>query len=104
MNQKISQVIAISIKLVDMKSKKIKLPNLPGELQEVEVGDFRIAYATPFSGAEVMPGQKNYMLAIWHANKKVFSADWSPVDEDNPNVSCKKWDWFDQFSSIAPKT
>lgn len=93
------EIIEKSIRLVDKRGALLKPENVSGHVQKAELESFIILYTTPFSGAELLPGQLFYGIDIWHHNKKVFSVYFDDLS-DEKLLGSKRQAWVKEFMVI----
>jgi len=94
--------LAIVEKIVELSDKYRKLESIqgmPGHAQVTEINDFKITYISPFSGVEVLPGIKHYIVSIWTKNKKIFNCDYKGLDDINNKKPIAK-DWVIKFMRL----
>lgn len=95
----IESIVHHAIKLVESRGSDLKVKNLPGKVQKYEEGDFSIIYMTPFSGAEILPGEVMYGVDIWKNHKKVFSIFFKTF-EDECLQKYKRAAWVHDFIAV----
>ncbi|MEP1446351.1 MAG: hypothetical protein ABJK37_09605 [Paraglaciecola sp.] len=96
-NLKIVQKV---IELTTKKGSPLKSKNLSGFAQAFDKDDLSIVYTTPFSGAEILPGQKAYIIDIWYQHKKVYNTDFQSLDELSGCRRRPKGVWLDKFMEL----
>jgi hypothetical protein len=89
-----------AITLIEKYGHEEMIKGLTGKSQVADIGEFGIVYATPFSGAEVFPGVKNYIVSIWYKGKKVFNCDYKCMDELDSQKPINK-DWATEFIALS---
>ncbi|TPH18089.1 hypothetical protein [Litorilituus lipolyticus] len=90
---KVTDLVLKSIELIERYGELISVENLPGQAQSLERDDFLIVYTTPFSGAEVLPGELSYIVDVWFKNKKVFSEYFKSHEELHGGERKKRAEW-----------
>ena len=93
-------LIEHAIYLCTEKGKALQLEGAPGIVMQYDSADFSVLYTTPFSGVEVYPGMKRYIIDIWYKNKKVFNHDFSSLDDIEDGKS-KRAEWVYTFMEIV---
>ncbi|WP_338518455.1 hypothetical protein [Alteromonas gracilis] len=93
-------IILKVIELVEKNGQPLKVDNLPGLAHQASIGDFSMIYTTPFSGAEVYPGQRAYMIDIWYRGKKVFSEHYRDINNVKVKGSKKRAEWVEPFFEL----
>lgn len=96
---KLKAVIEHAIFLANTKGEDIKVNNLPGKATYYECGKFSLIYTTPFSGAEIYPGQLSYIMDIWVDHKKVFTHCYSDL-ESISSKKTKRASWVAEFMNL----
>ena len=94
------QIITISIHLAQNKGARMDVANLNGFVERFENDEFEIIYVTPFSGAEIYPGQKAYMIDIWQHRKKVFSIYYSRFDDLVGTKKRPRGEWVNKLMAL----
>lgn len=94
------QIVTISIHLTQNRGTRLSIKNLNGFVEIFNDGELEVMYSIPFSGAEVYPGQKPYMVDIWHNRKKVFSIYYSNFGELNSSEKSPRGDWIDKLIAL----
>lgn len=84
-----------AIALITKYGEPFQVGTFPGFAQEAKVGEFSLAYTTPFSGFEVYPGEKMYMVDIW-IDRKVFSCVYKTLDELS-STRARKGAWLARY-------
>jgi hypothetical protein len=99
--RKVSDIAAKAIELIEKHGKKLQAENLTGYAESLETENFMIVYTTPFSGAEVFPGEKMYMIDIWHDGKKVLSECYLNLEELKVLGKSKRAAWVEDFFDLV---
>ena len=89
-----------AIELIELYGEELSSENMPGFVQTMQRNDFMIVYTTPFSGVEVLPGKRRYMIDIWYKNKKVFSEYFKSLDDLYKCNRAKRSEWAKQLLSL----
>jgi hypothetical protein len=98
--RKESAIAARAIELIEKHGTRLETDNLPGFAELLETENFTIIYTTPFSGAEVFPGEKMYMIDIWHEGKKVFGEHFLSLEEMIGKGKSKRASWVEEFFEL----
>ncbi len=86
------KIIEKAVSLSNMYGCLENIEGLSGQVCVTKLDDIGIVYSSPFSGAEVFPGVKCYMVSIWKSNKKIFNCDYKRLaDLDGVSPTNKKW-------------
>lgn len=96
-NLKIVQKV---IELTTKKGYRLKDKNLNGFAQAFDKDELSIVYTTPFSGAEILPGQKAYLVDIWYQHKKVYSLDFQNIEALSGCHRRPKGLWLDKIMEL----
>jgi hypothetical protein len=94
------QIVSASIRLTQEKGHPLVFENLSGFAQEFDCGDLSIVYTTPFSGAEIFPGQKAYIVDIWYKKKKVYSIYFKKFDDLSDSKMKPKGEWIEHLMTL----
>ena len=103
MNDKQNINVLIVEKAIDLAQKKgspLKSPHFSGFAQQFEGKQISVIYTTPFSGAEVLPGELSYIVDIWYKRKKVYSFYYKHFDEVLKSKKRPKGEWVNALLSI----
>jgi hypothetical protein len=65
------EIVHAVIELTTNKGYKFKVKNLSGFAEAFKKEVLSMVYTTPFSGAELFPGQTAYIVDSWYKHKKV---------------------------------
>ena len=95
------EIVQAVIKLTTMKGYPWKDKNLSGFVQAFDKDELGIVYTTPFSGAEIYPGQLAYIVDIWYQHKKVYNIAFQNIDELSDCRKRPKGVWLDQLMALA---
>ncbi|MCG9732339.1 hypothetical protein L1D44_21395 [Shewanella sp. Isolate13] len=98
--RKISDIAVRAIELIEKYGKRLEVDNLPGFAESLETESFTIIYTTPFSGAEVYPGEKMYMIDIWHEGQKVLGECFQNIEEIRGKDKSKRTAWVEEFFEL----
>ncbi len=99
--KRISEIATKAIDLIEQHGEKFKAEGLPGHAQSLEVENFKIIYTTPFSGAEVYPGQRTYMIDIWYNGQKVLSECYQNYEGLKALGKSKRAAWVEDFFELT---
>lgn len=94
------QIVQAAISLTEERGMRIEVKNLGGFVQNFDFEDLSIIYTTPFSGAEIYPGEKAYMVDIWHQRKKLYSVYFKNVDELTDCKKRPKGEWVNKLLTL----
>lgn len=97
---KVSDLVLKAIELIELYGEMLSVENMPGHAQSMQRGAFIIVYTTPFSGVEVLPGKRSYMIDIWYKEKKVFSECFKSLDDLRNCNRVKKSEWAKRLLSL----
>lgn len=98
--RKISDIAVRSIELIEKYGTRLEVDNLPGFVESLETESFMIVYTTPFSGAEVYPGEKMYIIDIWHEGKKVLGECFRNLEEIRGKGKSKRTAWVEELFEL----
>jgi hypothetical protein len=94
------KIVQTAIELNAKKGYPWKDKNLSGFAQAFAKDELNIVYTTPFSGAEILPGQKAYMVDFWYQQMKVYNIDFQNINE---SCGCRirpKALWLDKLMEL----
>jgi hypothetical protein len=95
------KIVQTAIELNAKKGYPWKDKNLSGFAQAFAKDELNIVYTTPFSGAEILPGQKAYIVDIWYQHKKVYNIDIQNIDELSGCRRRPKGVWLDKLMALT---
>jgi hypothetical protein len=95
--RKVRDIAVRAIELIEKYGTRLEADNLSGYAESLETEKFIIVYTTPFSGAEVFPGEKMYMIDIWHTGKKVLREHFHNLEEMRDKGKSKKAAWVEEL-------
>ncbi|WP_158768821.1 hypothetical protein [Paraglaciecola sp. L1A13] len=96
-NLKIVQKV---IELTTKKGYPLKDKNLNGFAQAFAKDELNIVYTARFSGAEILPGHRAYIVDIWYKHKKVYNIDFQDIDELSGCGRRPKGVWLDKLMEL----
>jgi hypothetical protein len=94
---KVSDIAVRAIELFEKYGTRFEDNNLSGYAESLETEKFMIVYTTPFSGAEVFPGEKMYMVDIWHEGKNVLGEYFRNFEEMRGKGKSKRASRVEEF-------
>ena len=94
------EIVEKAIDLAQKKGSRLESDNFSGFAQLFESKQINVIYTTPFSGAEVLPGERSYIVDIWYQRKKVYSLYYSHFDEVLKSKKRPKGEWVNALLSI----
>jgi hypothetical protein len=95
------EIVQTAIELTAKKGHPWKDKNLSGFAQAFDKDELSIVYTTPFSGAEILPGQRAYIVDIWYKHKKVYNIDFQNIDELSGCRRRPKGVWLDKLMALT---
>lgn len=94
------EIVKKALELIKRYGNRTEVENLSGFAESFKLKNFVVVYTTPFSGAEVLPNQKKYMLDIWYKDKKVLSEYYSNIEELELSGHSKRVSWATEFLEL----
>ena len=98
--RKVMDIAVRAIELIEKYGTRLEADNLSGYAESLETEKFMIVYTTPFSGAEILPGEKVYMVDIWHEGKKVLGEYFQNLEEMKGKGKSQKASWVEEFFKL----
>jgi hypothetical protein len=94
------KIVQTAIELIAKKGYPWKDKNLSGFAQAFDKDELSIVYTTPFSGAEILPGQRAYIVDIWYKHKKVYNIDFQNINESSGCRIRPKGLWLNKLMEL----